>query len=81
MKFNRQEFIKLHDAPKFQNNYNIVMGVNFSSADHLRFDYCGNNKKWLAFSDGMEIGELTEDGIKYAESKINKPEEVKKRYA
>ena len=76
----REDYINHHPKPIFRGNYNIILGINFKTQDHLRFEYCGNNKLWVAFGDnGGEIGVLTEKGVKYAESLVN-PEAVKKLY-
>ena len=49
-----QQYIDYHKEPIFRNNYDIgIIGNNYG---HFRFNYCNNNKRWLGFLDGFEIG-------------------------
>lgn len=72
-------FVLYHEKPMFRNNYNIVLGVNFANAQKTRFDYCNNNKLWVAFEDGNEIGVLTKTGIDYALGLCNPDGELVKK--
>jgi hypothetical protein len=77
MKTKEDDRVKYHDTPIFRGNYNLILRVFFKNPIGSNFSYCENNKAWLCFINGDEVGYLTEIGIKYAESLCN-PDAVKK---
>lgn len=63
------KYITYHDKPIFRDNYNLSNGaIEFPNTGHLVFRYCENNKMWLAFKGGDEVGVLNNEGIQFAEN-------------